>query len=146
MHQDLGYWPKAKNTWTATFSLALNDAHIINGCLYIIPGSNKEPELGTHKPKKYDNKADDISISRDDSHTLVITAKPDDKMVYLPIKRGRITIHDERIVHGSGGNNSEHWRKTYIAAYRDIQTIAEERAIGFTHSHNDTVDWNNIIE
>ena len=146
MHQDLGYWPKTKNTWTATFSLALNDAHIINGCLYIIPGSNKEPELRTHKPKEYDNKADDISINRDDSHTLVITSKPDDKMVYLPIKRGGITIHDERIVHGSGGNNSENWRKTYIAAYRDIQTIAEERAIGFTHSHNDTVDWNNIIE
>ena len=145
MHQDLGYWPKTKNTWTATFSLALNDADVINGCLYLIPGSNKELELRKHKPKNYGSDDDEGAVNRDDSHTLVIESKPNDKLVYLPVKRGSITIHDERIVHGSGGNNSPDWRKTYIIAYRDTQTIAEERAIGFTHSHNDNVDWNKII-
>jgi len=145
MHQDLGYWPKTKNTWTATFSLALNDADVVNGCLYLIPGSNKEPELREHKPKDYGNDHDD-GINRDDSHTLVIASKPDDKVIHLPVKRGSITIHDERIVHGSGGNESEDWRKTYIIAYRDVATIKEERAMGFTHSHNDKVDWNDIIK
>ncbi len=146
MHQDLGYWPKTKNTWTATFSLALNDADVVNGCLYLIPGSNKEPELRTHKPKDYGNQIGESGINRDDSHTLVIEARPDDKIVYLPVKRGSITIHDERIVHGSGGNLSTHWRKTYIIAYRDVNTIAEERAMGFTHSHNDEVNWDDIIK
>ena len=146
MHQDLGYWPKTKNTWTATFSLALNDADIINGCLYLLPGTNKEPELRIHKPKDYGHQDQDDTISRDDSHTLVIESRPDDKLVYLPVKRGSITIHDERIVHGSGGNNSKDWRKTYIIAYRDVETIKEERAMGFTHSHNDEVNWNEIIK
>ena len=145
MHQDLGYWPKTKNTWTATFSLALNDADVVNGCLYLIPGSNKEPELREHKPKDYGNDHGD-EINRDDSHTLVIASKPDDKVIHLPVKRGSITIHDERIVHGSGGNESTDWRKTYIIAYRDVETIKEERAMGFTHSHNDKVDWNEIIK
>ena len=145
IHQDLGYWPKTKNTWTATFSLAMNDADVLNGCLYLIPGSNKEPELRTHKPKDYNNQTEDGSVNRDDSHTLVIELLPDDKVVYLPVKRGSLTIHDERIVHGSGGNQSKDWRKTYIIAYRDTNTIAEERAIGFTHSHNDSVDWKEII-
>ena len=145
MHQDLGYWPKTKNTWTATVSLAMNDADVENGCLYLIPGSNKEPELRTHRPKEYSNSSDESEVNRDDSHTLVIDSLPDDKIMYLPVKRGSITIHDERIVHGSGGNLTDDWRKTYIIAYRDVETIKEERAIGFTHSHNDTVNWAEII-
>lgn len=145
MHQDLGYWPKTKNTWTATFSLAMNDADVQNGCLFVIPGSNKESELRAHKPKDYGNQQEDGAVNRADSHTLVIEARPDDQLIYLPVKRGSITIHDERIVHDSGGNLSKEWRKTYIVAYRDVNTIAEERAIGFTHSHNDTVNWEEII-
>ena len=145
MHQDLGYWPKTKNAWTATFSLAINDAAEVNGCLYVIPGSNKESALRQHKPKNYGKAESDKAVNRTDSHTLVIASLPEDELFYLPVKRGSVTIHDERIVHGSGGNNSNGWRKTYIVAYRDIKTIAEERAMGFTHSHNDEVDWSQII-
>ncbi len=144
MHQDLGYWPKTKNTWTATFSLALNDANIENGCLQVVPSSNKEPELRQHRPKEYGDSQQD-SVNRDESHTLVIDMKPTDEILYLPVKRGSITIHDERIVHGSAGNLTDDWRKTYVIAYRDAATIAEERAIGFTHSHNDVVEWDKII-
>ena len=145
MHQDLGYWPKTKNTWTATFSLALSDAEIVNGCLHVIPGSNNEKNLREHKPKSYSESEKKSNEKRDDSHTLVIESNPNDKLVYLPVKRGDITIHDERIVHGSGGNSSDKWRKTYIIAFRDSETIKKERSIGFTHSHNDKVDWEKII-
>lgn len=145
MHQDLGYWPKTKNTWTATFSLALSDADVINGCLHVIPGSNKEAELRKHKPKSYSKGEKKPNSERDDSHTLVIESSPNDKVIYLPLKRGDITIHDEKIVHGSGGNHSNEWRKTYIIAFRDSETIKKERLIGFTHSHNDKVDWEKVI-
>jgi ectoine hydroxylase-related dioxygenase (phytanoyl-CoA dioxygenase family) len=145
MHQDLGYWPKTKNTWTATFSLAMNDATVENGCLQVVPGSNKEPELRQHRPKDYGHGAPE-SISRDESHTLVIDMKPTDEILYLPVQRGSITIHDERIVHGSAGNMTDAWRKTYVMAFRDAGTIAEERAMGFTHSHNDVVEWDKIIQ
>ena len=145
MHQDLGYWPKTVNTWTATFSLALTDSDLINGCLQVVPGSNKEPELRSHSPKQFsENEMDEMN--RDESHTLVINLGMDDRVVCLPVKRGSVTIHDERIVHGSGGNNSLEWRKTYVMAFRDVNTIREERAMGFTHSHNDSMDWKNIIK
>ncbi|MEM7571618.1 MAG: phytanoyl-CoA dioxygenase family protein [Bacteroidota bacterium] len=144
MHQDLGYWPKTKNTWTATFSLALSDSDLENGCLQVVPGSNQEPELRAHRPKGASSDATDVK--RDDNHTLVIETRTTDEVVYLPVKRGDLTIHDEKIVHGSGGNTSDRWRKTYVAAYRDVTTIAQERAIGFTHSHNDKVNWDAIIE
>ena len=146
MHQDLGYWPKTKNTWTATFSLALSDSDLINGCLQVIPGSNKEAKLRKHKPKSFSNDSEKETLNREESHTLVIETKPNDQIIYLPVKRGSLTIHDERIVHGSAGNESPDWRKTYVMAFRDSQTIIEERAMGFTHSHNDKIDWNKIIK
>ena len=146
MHQDLGYWPKTKNTWTATFSLALTDSDLENGCLQVIAGTNNEPELRKHMPKPFDGDRDSDIIERDETHTLVIAERADDKISYLPVKRGSITIHDERIIHGSAGNKTEAWRKTYVMAFRDVNTIAEERAMGFTHSHNDKVDWDDIIK
>ena len=136
MHQDLGYWPKTENTWTATFSLALSDSDLENGCLQVVPGSNQEPELRPHRPQ---------GDSRDDSHTLVIESRPSDRLVYLPVKRGSVTVHDERVVHGSAGNVSEVWRKTYVMAFRDAETVRIEREMGFTHSHNDQVNWDEII-
>ncbi|MEO0733803.1 MAG: phytanoyl-CoA dioxygenase family protein [Bacteroidota bacterium] len=141
MHQDLGYWPKTENTWTATCSLALTDSAAENGCLQVVPGTNNEPALRAHRPKG----SEDDNKSRDESHTLVIDSKPTDKIVLLPVRRGDVTVHDERIVHGSGGNTASVWRKTYVAAYRDMNTIAEERAMGFTHSHNDEVNWEEIV-
>lgn len=136
MHQDLGYWPKTANTWTATFSLALSDSGIENGCLQVVPGTNREPDLRSHKPK---------GGSRDDSHTLVIETRETDEVLYLPVRRGSVTVHDERIVHGSAGNLSSEWRKTYVMAFRDAATVQQERAMGFTHSHNDKVNWAEII-
>ena len=145
MHQDLGYWPKTENTWTATFSLALSDSDLINGCLQVVPGSNKETELRPHRPKDYSEGGAEGEVNRDDSHTLVIEMRPSDEIVYLPVTRGSVTIHDERIVHGSGGNESEVWRKTYVMAFRDKETVRIEREMGFTHSHNDEVNWDEII-
>ena len=145
MHQDLGYWPKTANTWTATFSLALSDSDLQNGCLQVCPGTNKEPALRNHVPKDFGDDPNATDGNRDDSHTLVIEMLPDDEIVYLPVKRGSVTIHDERIVHGSGGNTSEEWRKTYVMAFRDSETVRQEREMGFTHSHNDDVNWDEIL-
>ncbi|GAB5564232.1 MAG: hypothetical protein Wins2KO_12950 [Winogradskyella sp.] len=144
MHQDLGYWPKTENTWTATFSLALSDSDVINGCLQVIPGTNKEKELRIHLPKPYTGN-EDLEMDRDSSHTLVIDEREEDVPIFLPVKRGDITIHDERIIHGSGGNKSNEWRKTYVMAFRDEKTIEEERAVGYTHSHNDNLNWKEIL-
>jgi len=126
-------------------NLVVSDADVINGCLQVIPGTNKEDGLRIHKPKSYHNDEKKSNSDRDNSHTLVIESKPNDKVIYLPLKRGDITIHNEKIIHGSGGNNSNEWRKTYIIAFRDSETIKKERLIGFTHSHNDKVDWEKVI-
>ena len=58
----------------------------------------------------------------------------------VEIARGDITVHNEGVLHGSGGNRSGNYRRAYIVAFRTQSTVAAERDRGFTHSHNDTHD------
>jgi len=137
-HQDMGYWPGPKalggvtETSTCTFSLAIDDSDVYNGCLRYVPGSGAAKELRAHKP---------LGESRDDAHALTIDVQGDE-VVLAPCKRGWVTIHDEFVVHGSGGNSDpDRQRRTYVVAYRPKTVVDAERSIGFTHSHNDQVNW-----
>lgn len=62
-------------------------------------------------------------------------------MVDVPARRGDVVIHHERTLHCSYPNLSTDWRHAYILNFRKRECIAEERSLGFTHSHNDVVNW-----
>jgi len=129
-HQDMAYWVPTPDTRTATCWLALDDSTRANGCMRFVPGSHKEPALRPHRPLHGD---------REQSHTLVTDVDETRDTVRLAeIGRGDVTVHNERVLHGSGGNHSASWRRAYVVAFRAASTIAEERRRGFTHSHNDT--------
>jgi len=143
-HQDLGYWPTGTpDTITTTCSLALDDADEANGCLQVVPGSHLEPELRPHRPML--SSSGDVG-DREESHVLTADLTEDDDVVLLPVKRGSVSVHNEKIVHGSGGNQSDRWRRTYIIAHRSKQTVEHERSIGFTHSHNDKIQWTTHLD
>jgi phytanoyl-CoA hydroxylase len=74
---------------------------------------------------------------RGTSHALGTVLQPDDRVVPAPIRRGDCTVHNERVMHGSGGNLTDGYRRAYIVACRSRATIETERELGFTHSHND---------
>ena len=136
-HQDQGYWPVGTpDTRTASCSLAIDDSLVSNGCIRFIPGSGLSNELRPHRA---------AGSSRDESHTLVLDIDESEPVEYLEVTRGGITVHDEWVVHGSGGNPSDGWRRTYVIAYRSRATVEHERSIGFTHSHNDTVNWTTTL-
>lgn len=128
-HQDLGYWPLTEDPRTASFWLALDDVDLDNGCVRFVDGSHREPRLRPHVPLYGD---------RSDNHTMVAAVDPErDTIRPARLRRGDATVHHERTVHGSGGNSSDRWRRGYVVAFRSGETVAAERAIGFTHSHND---------
>lgn len=103
-----------------------------------------------------------------DAHAQRIVMKEDEEIVYCPLNSGDVTVHDEWIVHvrennfaflidfiklllwllfkGSGGNQDSEMRKTYVVAFRSAATVAYERANGFTHSHNDEINWDKFDE
>ena len=142
-HQDLGYWPTGTpDTRTVTCSLALDDATLENGCLQVVPGSHREAELRPHRPSAWSSSPE----LRAEAHTLTVELDPADAIVPLPVRRGSITVHNERIVHGSPGNTTDGWRRTYVVAFRSQQTVEYERRIGFTHSHNDSINWKTHLQ
>lgn len=136
-HQDLSYWPVTKDTRTASFWLAIDDVDEENGCIRFVPGSHKEPKLRESRPLHGD---------RSKSHTLVADIKEGDLIVPACLSKGDLTVHHERVVHGSGGNlTMNRWRRAYVLAYRARETVEEERRMGFTHSHNDALDVLNSV-
>jgi len=136
-HQDQAYWIHTDDRRTATCWLALDDSTIDNGCMQFLPGSHTEP-VRPHRP---------AGASREEQHTLVTDLRPDDHLVPVPIRRGDITVHNEGVLHGSGGNRSAaSWRRAYIAAFRSIETVRRERELGFTHSHNDDQDVLAVVD
>ncbi len=142
-HQDLGYWPSGTpDTRTVTCSLALDDADLENGCLQVVPGSHLESQLRPHRPSAWATSPE----LREEAHTLTVELGARDRVVSLPVRRGSISVHNERIVHGSPGNRSDRWRRTYVLAHRSRKTVAYERKIGFTHSHNDRINWQTHLE
>jgi ectoine hydroxylase-related dioxygenase (phytanoyl-CoA dioxygenase family) len=142
-HQDLGYWPTGTpDTRTVTCSLALDDATPENGCLQVVPGSHLEARLRPHRPAAWTS----VPELRAEAHLLSVELVAGDRLESLPVRRGDLTVHNERIVHGSAGNHTDGWRRTYVIAHRSRQTVEYERSIGFTHSHNDTINWKTELE
>ncbi|CAM6099705.1 unnamed protein product [Calypogeia fissa] len=136
-HQDLAYWPVTKDTRTASFWLAIDNSSMENGCIQFVPGSHLEKALRPHVPFHGD---------RDKSHILAATLTAEDKPFPAIINRGDVSVHHERTIHGSGGNSSaDNWRRAWVIAYRTGDTVAHERSIGFTHSHNDKLDVLNEV-
>jgi ectoine hydroxylase-related dioxygenase (phytanoyl-CoA dioxygenase family) len=41
--------------------------------------------------------------------------------VPLPIRAGDVIFFDSRLIHASGPNTSQHWRRAYIASYMSVQ-------------------------
>jgi hypothetical protein len=134
-HQDMAYWPPASvtnDTRTVTFSLAIDSTNEANGCIRYLPGSGVQKQLRPHNP---------LGKDRDEAHAVQAAVGDHEPVALAPCPRGSATIHDEWVVHGSGGNNSPGDRRTYVVAFRTAATVAIERAAGFTHSHNDEVNW-----
>lgn len=56
-----------------------------------------------------------VGASREESHALCTPVDEEaEGAVYVPIARGDITVHNERVVHGSGPNLSSGWRKVRL--------------------------------
>lgn len=130
-HQDMAYWPDTPDTRTATVWCAIDDSTVENGCMRFAPDTNHEPALRSHSP---------VFGDRGESHALATTLLDSDRVIEVPIRRGDCTVHNERVMHGSGGNTTAGFRRAYIIACRSQETISKERELGFTHSHNDSRD------
>jgi ectoine hydroxylase-related dioxygenase (phytanoyl-CoA dioxygenase family) len=98
-HQDNGYWrlepPDAVSCW-----LALDDATLENGCMWVVPGSHRAGETGHQRAGQYI-----AQLKADADETL---ARP------VPVKAGHAMFHHCRTLHRTLPNESPHPRRAWV--------------------------------
>jgi non-heme Fe2+,alpha-ketoglutarate-dependent halogenase len=96
-HQDLRYWGLDANDLVTAW-LALSPATLESGCMRVLPGSHTD-ELMPHQDEyQQDNlltRGQEIAIEVDESKTIA-----------MPLQPGQMSMHNVRVAHASGPNQS----------------------------------------
>ena len=98
-HQDNGYIRVEPQEYVTCW-LALEDATIENGCIWVLPGSHRQGVV-EHK---------DTPIGKQGY-------LGDDKGIAAPVKKGSMIVFSSLLLHRSGPNLSNDTRKAYIMQY-----------------------------
>ena len=131
-HQDMAYWPDTPDTRTATLWLAIDDSTIDNGCMRFVPGTVDRAGAPTARPG--------VRRSGQVARARYRTPRAATRSSTVPIRRG--DCHGPQRAGDARLGRQPHvgFRRAYILAFRSADTIATERELGFTHSHNDAGD------
>lgn len=99
-HQDASYWPltpsKAVTVW-----LAIDDADRENACMKFISGSHHHGHLTYRQSKTGDHNVLDQTVENAESFGTP---------VYVELKAGEISMHNDLLLHGSEANDSDRRR------------------------------------
>ena len=99
-HQDSQYWPLSPER-TVTAWLAIYDTDATNAAMQVIRGSHKKGVYTHHI-----NDAPNLVLQKEvDANEI-----DQENIVTLDMKAGEISLHDSRLIHGSGPNTSDHRR------------------------------------
>ena len=102
-HQDAKYIGLEPYNWVTAW-IALTDSNEKNGCMKMWPGS--------HDSLKYhDQKFDEGNLL---TRGQTVENVPEDKVKNVVLKRGQMSIHHPKIVHGSGLNKSDERRIGFV--------------------------------
>jgi phytanoyl-CoA hydroxylase len=134
-HQDHLYCLSHGNTVdtddsrTAVFSIAIDETTEENGCIKYVIGSHREEKFRPHVP---------VDPNMKSMYLITKTSidETQDKVATVPIHRGDLTVHGERVVHGSSGNRSKGWRRSYMVQFRAAENVEKRRQLGISRSLN----------
>ena len=122
-HQDKSYWPDANANPVITVWIALEDATLENGCLHIWPGTHRRKVFSFHKESYSGTGYTEV----DDVHM-----KQRRQSVALPVAAGSAILFNDRCVHMSTPNNSDHVRWAVDLRYQPTdQDPMPNHGVGF---------------
>lgn len=100
-HQDNGYTPLVPEEYVTCW-LALDDADLENGCLWVIPGSHRSGTTQHH------NGAGPFRVGHEG---------PDADGIPVPVRRGSVLVFSSLLMHRSGPNTTDRHRRAWILQY-----------------------------
>ncbi len=110
-HQDKSYWPDANSNPVITVWIPLVDATPENGCLRVVPRTQHTKVLSFHE-ETYSSTG---YLEVDDSH---LDSSMRRRVKALPVKAGTAILFNDRLIHSSTGNNSDHVRWSVDLRYQ----------------------------
>ena len=106
-HQDAYYWPLSPHN-TVTAWIAFTDSNEANGAMQVMPRS----QLGGLIKHTRSSQTDSVLTLELERGTF-----REDAAVPLVLKAGEMSIHDDRMIHGSPANPSDQWRIGFTIRY-----------------------------
>lgn len=108
-HQDKSYWPDANSNPVITVWISFVDATLENGCLHVLPRTQKEKVHEFHAETYSGTGFLEIDLDKVGVKT---------REVALPVKAGTAILFNDRLVHCSTPNNSDHVRWSVDLRYQ----------------------------
>jgi ectoine hydroxylase-related dioxygenase (phytanoyl-CoA dioxygenase family) len=109
-HQDKSYWPDANSNPVITVWIPFVDATLENGCLHVIPRTQKE-KVHAFQVETYSGTG---FLQLD----LAEIGLPASREIALPVKAGDAILFNDRLVHSSTPNDSDHVRWSVDLRYQ----------------------------
>ncbi|MGD0439425.1 MAG: phytanoyl-CoA dioxygenase family protein [Acidimicrobiales bacterium] len=110
-HQDKSYWPDANSNPVITVWISLVDATLENGCLHMIPRTQHK-RLLTFGAETYSGTG---YLEVEDRHMNQTLKR---RVLPLPVKAGTAVLFNDRLIHSSTPNNSDHVRWSVDLRYQ----------------------------
>jgi len=109
-HQDKSYWPDANSNPVITVWIPLVDSTHENGCLHIIPRTHKKRLLNYH--------AETYSSTGYTEVELDYVQRKKKEIMAIPLEAGGAILFNDRLIHSSTPNNSDHVRWSVDLRYQ----------------------------
>ncbi len=124
-HTDWGHYPHTNDDLLAV-GVPLDDVTEENGCMLVMPGSHKWPEISHHQDGYFIGAVDGDHIDMEKAVPMIMNA-------------GSISIHHVRTLHASAPNVSDKPRRLLLLSYGAVDAFPLQ---GLGMSWN---DWNKQI-
>lgn len=125
-HQDEAYWINLPDKRAASCWLALDEATVDKGCMWFVPGSNRQAV----RPHRF---------AGPQGGALMCDAR-EAEGIPIELAPGSCTFHTGRTLHYSRGNSTGEQRRAFIINFRPQSMIEYERAHGFDHGRQNAAD------
>ena len=139
-HQDHPYWPVIQPADLVSAWVALEDATIENGCMWMVPGSYR---WGAYKDGSIGNKEDELSPDYDPA---LIPKGETVEIVPCPVQAGAVVFHHCLTWHGAPPNRSEMVRPAIAVHYMPGYTRYVPTLRGHMVEHHITVSPGEILQ
>ena len=112
-HQDKSYWPDANAAPVITVWIPLVDATFENGCLHVIPRTHRRRMLHHHNETYTGTGYTELDDQFIKPHHA--------EVVPLPLEAGGAIIFNDRFMHSSTANHSNHVRWSVDLRYQPVE-------------------------